>query len=898
MSIFRIFSILIFQLISFSLAAQSGNYFLSHHTPDDESLDYLTFDIAQTERGVIYFANKSGVVEFDGRNWSVIDSPGAIYTLSIANGNDLYAGGLTGFGRLSLNDDNILSFEVLSVKENAKNIFRSKATADHVYFLNEQNLFGFNLNTQNVDIQIANDNGESFTNLFELDGSIFISYSNSTLRKIEGNKLVEASIPFLEGDELLFANKLLGTSKYLIGTLSGKLFSHEANISSEIVVAEADYLDTNVMIGGRWVNENMIAIGTLSGGVVFLNPVTGNVEQIINYYTGLPDNEVFALMTDRNQGVWVAHDYGFTRIAPYLPFRSFNHYPGLSGNLLSAYSEDSLVYVGTSVGLYKLNREEIYEEETYFVTRLKKTQSADTKETIEEDEKEERKKSRKGLFGFLKRNKNQEEEKEPEIIPEKKETVKKIVEKKTRTVLKALDFAYKKVEGIEGKVTQLMKVEGKLLASGVAGVFEVNELKANEILGTPVRTVFYSSTLKQTLVSTYNDRVRSIKWLDGAWQETFLFDSLRAYVGNIFEDHVQNIWLCGRADVVKVELIDEKISSISSVPFTTPVMDEAMGFALGTEVFVAASGTFHKYDVIRHEFSKYDSLPGPRKYFTSVGTFWYNDGHRWRTVDQKLRNNLRLEWLGLFPDIRSLSMADNGNGLWLITSTNELYKFAKSDYNEISNNYPLFLREVRGPGSKLTPGTRLVVDEEESALSFEFIQPEYTNALAIEYQYMIEGISKNWSEWSVTNNVVNFPFLTQGKYRLRIKSRDLFGQESELQAIDFTVIPPYWKRTWFYALEFVFFAMLVMISLKLSAANRKYRHISQLLSILTVIMLIQLVQNTVESYISVQTTPVTDFFIQVFIALLILPLEYGMRRVMVEVSEGKYDLKKLTKGKV
>ncbi len=162
---------------------------------------------------------------------------------------------------------------------------------------------------------------------------------------------------------------------------------------------------------------------------------------------------------------------------------------------------------------------------------------------------------------------------------------------------------------------------------------------------------------------------------------------------------------------------------------------------------------------------------------------------------------------------------------------------------------------------------------------------------------MIEGISQSWSEWSASNNVVNFPFLTPGKYTLRIKSRDLFGQTSELESVEFRVIPPYWKRTWFYALEFVFFASLVYISLRLSAANNKYRHISQLLSILTVIMLIQLMQNAAESLVTVQTTPVMDFFVQVFIALLVLPLEYKMRRFMVEASEGKYNLKAIKTGK-
>lgn len=872
---------------------QPGNYFLSHYAPTDENIDYLSFDIAQNERGVIYFANKSGVVEFDGRNWNVIESPGAIYTLTVANGNDIYLGGLAGFGKLSLTEDNVIAFKTLS-ETSQKNIFKSKFLNEHVYFLNESHLFGFNLKTQATDLIVDVEKGSGFTGMYEIGGSIYVTDALSNLLMLQGNQLKRSNLPFLENEELLFADKLSNTSKYFIGTASGRFFSYDGQTAREIVSEEAEYIETNVVVSGKWVNEKLIAIGTLSGGVVFINVENGKKEEIINYYTGLPDNEVFALMTDRNQGVWVAHDYGFTRIAPYLPFRTFNHYPGLQGNLLSAYSDKNQVYVGTSVGLYKLNKEETFVDETYLVTRYRKVTKAEEKA----EEKAERKESRKGLFGFLKRNKNKEEKQEPEPKEAPKKTnLKKVVEKKTRKVLGSLDFAYKKVDGIDGKVTQLMCVDNKLLAAGVGGVFEVNELKAKEILGAPVRTIFYTPTLKQLLVSTYNDRVRTYEHNAEEWRETFLLDSLRAYVGNIFEDHTQNIWLCGRADVIKAEIIDGAISSLSSVPFTSPVMDETMGFSLGADVFVAASGAFHRYDIIKHEFSRYDSLPGPRKYFTSMGTFWFNDGHRWRTVDRKLQSNLKLEWLGLFPDIRTLTMADDGNGLWLITADNELYKFTRSEWQEFAKNYPLFLKEVRGPESKFSPGKLLNVDQRESALSFEFIQPEYTNALAIEYQYLIEGISKTWSEWSTTNNVVNFPFLNPGNYKLRIKSRDLFGQVSELQFINFRVIPPYWKQTWFYGLEFVFFSALVFLSLKLSAGNRRYRNISRLLSILTVIMLIQLVQNTVESFISVQTTPVIDFFIQVFIALLILPLENKMRGLMVEAAEGKFDLKNLKRVK-
>ena len=50
--------------------------------------------------------------------------------------------------------------------------------------------------------------------------------------------------------------------------------------------------------------------------MIFIDAESGQTYDIINYYSGLPDNQVYALLADRHRGVWAAHDYGFTRIAP------------------------------------------------------------------------------------------------------------------------------------------------------------------------------------------------------------------------------------------------------------------------------------------------------------------------------------------------------------------------------------------------------------------------------------------------------------------------------------------------------------------------------------------------------------------------------------------------------
>jgi hypothetical protein len=84
--------------------------------------------------------------------------------------------------------------------------------------------------------------------------------------------------------------------------------------------------------------------------------------------------------------------------------------------------------------------------------------------------------------------------------------------------------------------------------------------------------------------------------------------------------------------------------------------------------------------------------------------------------------------------------------------------------------------------------------------------------------------------------------LPPGDYSLRVQARDIFGNVQELDVVSFEVLAPYWKRTWFYALEFLLFASLVVLSVRLST---RYHVISRLLSLLTIILLIQFIQTVI-----------------------------------------------------
>ncbi len=855
----KLFSLaVLFLLVAFQSAfTQTGNSFLAHYAPTDEWIDYQSMGMVQDDRGLIYFTNKKGVLEFDGKNWQLIATPGAVYTL-ILHRNEVFVGGVFGFGKLIQNG----SHQVYQSISTIPNIFSSGKSNDKVLFCNENKLFV--LTEDKIEKEVAANASDNFAGLIQIREKAFLKSFDQELLLWTGEKLQKSGSVLPADSEIIFSSTHEKTANVILGTEAGKIYILKGTTPpTELKTSDEGYLRQNKLVNGVWVNEKLIALGTLRGGVLLINAITGMTEEIIDYNSGLRDNEIFALLGDHNEGVWVAHEYGFTRIAPSLPFRSLNHYPGLAGNLLCTQSINGQVYVGTTLGLYMLKKEELVQKMAIQIQQASSGQQE----------------GKRTLFGFLKKKRKQ---------------LSSLAQPKVENkITKPLGYAYRKVEGIDGKVVQLIDVHGKLIAAGLSGVHEVEELKAKSILVEPVRSIFFSTALQQLLVGTYQEEVKSFLKNSLAWKETHLLDTLNDYISYAFEDNLQNIWLCGHTQVHKIEIVDGQVSNVESLAVDNTSLDEMVGVAYGNEVYLAASGEFKKFDH-KNSFVKYDSLPGPHRYFASAGYFWFNDGTQWRTVDSRL-SNLKLQWLGLFPNLRFLAPDTDATGLWVITADNELYRFSNNELQSEDQRYPLILREVRGQEVNLNQGKGVTMDQPENTLSFEFIQPDYVSHQAMQYRYQVKGLTNGWTVWSNTNYVANFPYLPPGNYELAMQSRDLLGHESKVETVPFEVLPPYWKRWWFYALEFAFFSILMFLSVKLSDANSKYRYISQILSLLTVIIFIQFVSTAINSLIDVKSSPVIQFIIQVFIALMVFPLEMYFRKFMQGASEGKFQIK--VKGK-
>lgn len=875
------------QLVIVAGHAQTGHYFLSNHSPADKGIDQESFDMIQDRNGVLHFATQSGILTYDGKNWDVIPCGGAVYALEISNSGEVFWAGTNGFGKLTRTKSGFLTAELLS-DSTYRNVYQLLAIADKVYFMNDDHVVVRDGDSNHL-VKANEDLSGSFTSLFEIFNTAYVVANQGQCFQIDQLGLKEPG--FNLRSEVTFSCG--NGNQFLIGTVDNRLFLWSKDFSfQEVNIKDRDYLEASVITAGSWLDDDRLALATLRGGVIFLNLKYDSIEEIINYNTGLPDNEVFSLLVDRNKNVWVSHDYGFTCITPFAPFRSFSSYEKLNGNILCAAAVNNEIYVGTSMGLYKLSKEETYDEIVYYEDvpvkpSIEKTTPDPPILTSQQQAPEKSPKKKNGFLKFLRRKRNKDEERsktfdeevstsgvtlDPKSVEPGQETSVERLQK-TQRVLRSSQFIYKKVNGIEAKVNSLTIVNGQLKAAGIDGLFEIDDLSSKKILNKSIR---FASVISDTImvVSTYDDRVGVLADRKNGWQVTTELNGIEDQISCAFPGSHEELWLCGIGNVYRITL-EAAPPEVSAYALGDKTFSKIVGLFLdGGPIFVNGNG-FYTFERQKNLIVKIDSLPAPANYFATSGGLLYNDGHSWKALGEIAKSNIQM--LGLCGDISFVAPDQRSKNLWIVNRDNEFYRFFGANHSLASHRFKVFFRKILQGGKTLKGINRLIVNQEEGPLEIEVAQSTFSGGSSLEYRFLLKGIDEKWSEWSSRNDHISFNYLPQGSYTLRVQSRDWLGKITEMESVQLQVQPPYWKTPWFYAMEFTIFALLVLLSFKLSV---QYRFISRVLSLLTIILLIEFIQTIIGFTFFSNSGPVIEFLIQVVVALIILPVEGFLRNLM------------------
>lgn len=109
--------------------------------------------------------------------------------------------------------------------------------------------------------------------------------------------------------------------------------------------------------------------------------------------------------------------------------------------------------------------------------------------------------------------------------------------------------------------------------------------------------------------------------------------------------------------------------------------------------------------------------------------------------------------------------------------------------------------EVGGENSPLSKHISqtkdIVLNYQQSMLSFEYVAINYSSPLKNEYAYMMEGVDKDWRFVGNTRNAT-YTNMREGDYVFKVKASNNDGVWNEKGVeLHITILPPWWRTTWF-----------------------------------------------------------------------------------------------------
>ncbi len=264
------------------------------------------------------------------------------------------------------------------------------------------------------------------------------------------------------------------------------------------------------------------------------------------------------------------------------------------------------------------------------------------------------------------------------------------------------------------------------------------------------------------------------------------------------------------------------------------------------KVLLSSSDGISQYNAQTNSFASTDIieeyLPAKGIYHRMAtdpkGNIWasYNQNNYilWKQEDGKyIKDEVSLTQVGdqFFNQFKFLS-----NGDALLLTSNELFhvdgsRLTPQDHQQQPELFLFKVSDIEGStnyylnsGFESSP-EQLRFTRPHRSLSFSFGDTLSSTVKAPQYQYILEGFSKDWSRWS-TSNEVNVTKLDSGNYTLRVRSRaNNSAQPSEI-SVPFSIAPTIWETPIAFIVYFIVFAALLnygytLFAAKLKRANEK-----------------------------------------------------------------------------
>ena len=322
------------------------------YLPSDYFGDNQNWAISQAKNKFIYVANNKGLLEFNGSNWEVYPSKNLTITRSVKVIDELiYTGNYRDFGYWKRNDLGKLNYVSLSNQLKIsfledEEIWNILAIDDWVLFQSLQRIYIYNKNEKSYSIINPQ---STIYKVFKVGEAIYFQSEIGLFEISNGtSKLISNNKVFIENR---LVNIYMHQGRLLTQTEdNGFYFVNKERVEKWNIAADKKLSSLRIYSSIK-LKDNSFLLGSISNGMIHLTE-NGIINDQINQENGLSNNTILSVFEDVEHNIWLGLEYGINCINIKSPFRIYNDEKGNVGAVNVSIIYKGYLYLGTNQGLF------------------------------------------------------------------------------------------------------------------------------------------------------------------------------------------------------------------------------------------------------------------------------------------------------------------------------------------------------------------------------------------------------------------------------------------------------------------------------------------------------------------------------------------------------------------
>lgn len=766
-----------FNLVSTLLFSQPrGLIQAKYFSVDEYKAGLQNWAIAQDNRGVMYFGNALGVLEYDGESWTQhgLNNSSTVRSLAVGAKGDVFVGGYGEMGVLVPNSNGIMEYRSLIPKVDSayldfKEVWDINCFGDTAFFLSDKFIFKYS----NGQFTYLKSSSKGFYLSFSVNNSYYVQelgiglmkYTGGTFKLVKGGDFfsdifIHSVFPDERG--LLVATRKRGF--FLMDTLAAlpKVQSvGDANVNAKKI---NDYFIKHSFYHGIEINENVYAFSSISGDLLIVDKAWNILDIVDSRTIGVKSPTLYLFSNDKHN-LWLALDNGICHVEVMSPYRYWSEAMGISGALSDVAQIGDYIYVSTASGIFytKLNPNSI---------------ELNTFKEVEGDFEQ--------AWGFIYFQ-----------PPGSKRMIKTSVD----------------------EINFIPDNNTILLVATRTGVYQINGEKSRKIAKyDAVNSLQQSKMQPGRLFLATNTGIAELNYSQGGWKDLGMKFLVNESVSQIGEDTLCNLW----ARVRQKGLY--RVKNICSANPVVEHCDSLLGFPKTRYLTIYDIHSPVVFETDTNYYYFIDSLNRFEVYPLTEPNLTEEQKKKVK-LDSLTRNRNRAAELTLFYVIHHRDSL-----VWFSTKEGVFLRKSSPQRNFYSLP-PALIRKVVSGDSILFGGTnyssvnefdfivdtssvidfRTVLKYRNNSITFIYSWPYFEGDAQKLYSYSLLGYDKQWSVWTadLKKGYTNLP---EGDYTFRVKAKNIYGVESPIAEYHFSVLPP-WYRTIYAFFCYLVAAILLIISI-------------------------------------------------------------------------------------